>query len=49
MDVVQQLKTIAKEAAIRSIPKLLKTAASEGLKATKKQAEEAAKTTNDLE
>ena len=41
MDIVEQLRQLAKEAAIRSIPKLLKTAASEGLKATKKQAEEA--------
>jgi len=40
-DVVEQLRTLAKEAAIRSIPKLLKTAASEGIKATKKQAEDA--------
>ena len=43
MDVVEQLRNLAKEAAIRSIPKLLKTAAGEGIKATKKQAEEALK------
>ena len=39
--VVEQLRALAKDAAIRSVPKLLKTAAGEGLKATKKQAEEA--------
>ena len=42
-DVVEQLRTLAKEAAIRSTPKLLKTAASEGIRATKKQAEDALK------
>ena len=41
MDLAEQLRTLAKEAAIRSVPKLLKTAASEGLKVTRKQAEEA--------
>ena len=41
MDIVEQLRTLASEAAIRSVPKLLKTAAGEGLKATRKQAEEA--------
>ena len=41
MDIIEQLRALANEAAIRSVPKLLKTAASEGLKATKKQAEEA--------
>ena len=41
MDIVEQLRTLAKEAAIRSVPKLLKTAAGEGLKATKQQAEAA--------
>jgi len=43
MDIVEQLRNLAKEAAIRSIPKLLKTAAAEGIKATKKQAEDALK------
>ena len=43
MDVTEQLRTLANEAAIRSIPKLLKTAAGEGIKATKKQAEDALK------
>ena len=42
-DLAEQLRTLAKEAAIRSVPKLLKTAASEGIKATKKQAEDALK------
>lgn len=41
MDIVEQLKALANDASIRSVPKLLKTAASEGLRATKKQAEEA--------
>ena len=41
MDIVDILRALAKEASIRSVPRLLKTAASEGLKATKKQAEEA--------
>ena len=41
MDIVDQLRTLAKEAAIRSVPKLLQTAKSEGLVATKKQADEA--------
>ena len=41
MDTVELLRTLAKDAAIRSVPKLLKTAASEGLKVTRKQAEEA--------
>ena len=41
MDVVDQLRNLASEASIRSVPKLLLTAASEGIKATKKQAEEA--------
>ena len=36
-----QLRALAREAAIRSVPKLLQTAASEGIKATRKQAEEA--------
>jgi len=40
-DVVEQLKSLADEAAIRSIPKLLRTAAAEGIKATRKQAVEA--------
>ena len=40
-DLAEHLRTLAKEAAIRSVPKLLKTAASEGLKVTRKQAEEA--------
>ena len=35
MDVVEQLRTLAKDAAIRSVPKLLKTAAGEGIRATK--------------
>ena len=39
-EVVEQLRALAEDAAIRSVPKLLKTAAGEGLKATKKQAEE---------
>jgi len=43
MDLAEQLRTIARQAAIRSVPKLLKTAASEGIKATKKQAEDALK------
>jgi len=41
MDVVEQLRNLAKEASIRSVPKLMKTAASEGIKVSKKQAEEA--------
>ena len=41
MDIVQQLRTLASEAAIRSVPKLLKTAAGEGIHATRKQCEEA--------
>ena len=41
MDLATQLRDIARHAAIRSVPKLLKTAAGEGIKATKKQAEEA--------
>jgi hypothetical protein len=40
-DIVTQLRSLAKDAAIRSVPKLLRTAATEGLKATKKQAEDA--------
>ena len=43
MDIVEQLRTLAREAAIRSIPKLLKNAAGEGIKATKQQAEDALK------
>ena len=43
MDLATQLRDIAKHAAIRSVPKLLKTAAGEGIKATKKQAAEALK------
>ena len=43
MDVVDQLRTLAKEAAIRSVPKLLQTARSEGIRATRKQAEDALK------
>ena len=42
-DIATQLRDIAKNAAIRSVPRLLKTAAGEGIKATKKQAEEALK------
>ena len=41
MDIVEQLRNLASEAAIRSVPKLLQTASSEGLRATRKQAEEA--------
>ena len=41
MSLSDQLRALAKEAAIRSVPKLLQTAASEGIKATRKQAEEA--------
>ena len=43
MDPVEQLRTLASEAAIRSVPKLLKTALGEGIPATRKQAEEALK------
>ena len=43
MDLATQLRELARNAAIRSVPKLLKTAAGEGIKATKKQAEEALK------
>ena len=39
--IVEQLRTLAREATIRSVPKLLQTAKAEGLIATKKQAEEA--------
>ena len=40
-DTVALLSSLANEAGIRSIPRLLKTAAAEGITATKKQAEEA--------
>ena len=43
MDISQQLRTLAREATIRSAPKLLKTARGEGLIVTRKQAEEALK------
>ena len=43
MDPVEQLRALASEAAIRSVPKLLKTALGEGIPATRKQAEEALK------
>ena len=41
MDIIERLRTIAREATIRSVPKLLQQAKSEGRVATKKQAEEA--------
>ena len=41
MDVVEQLRNLASEASIRSVPKLVQTAAAEGIKASRKQAEEA--------
>ena len=41
MDILDQLRTLARDAAVRSVPKLLKTAQSEGLIATRKQAEDA--------
>ena len=40
-DTVALLSSLANEAGIRSIPRLLKTAAAEGITATKKQATEA--------
>ena len=43
MDPVERLRALASEAAIRSVPKLLKTALGEGIQATRKQAEEALK------
>ena len=41
MDIIEQLRTLAREGTIRSVPKLLLTAKAEGITATKKQAEEA--------
>jgi len=40
-EIVSQLQALAKQAAIRSVPRLLRTAAAEGLKASKRQAERA--------
>jgi hypothetical protein len=40
-DTVTRLKELADEAGIRSIPRLLRTASAEGIKATRKQAQEA--------
>lgn len=40
-DIAQTLRLLADDAGIRSVPRLLKTAAAEGIKATRRQAEEA--------
>jgi hypothetical protein len=42
-DTVQTLRLLADDAGIRSVPRLMKTAAAEGIKATRKQAEQALK------